>query len=106
MCKIFLTYFYVSQYLVFFCLANFRNKLLLCRLTLCWGEMNLIGQLFIVGSPGLTFDRGSIYMTPFSKRDYNNIELNGKHVSYLNWSQKAFFNLSDAFQKQCRTNGT
>ena len=36
----------------FFYLAYFRNKLLLCRLTSWWGEMNLISQFFLVVSPG------------------------------------------------------
>ena len=53
MCKTFLIYFYVSRHLIFFCLANFRSKLLLCRLTLRWGEMILIDQFFLVGSLGL-----------------------------------------------------
>ena len=32
--------------LMFIHLANLRNKLLFCRLTLWWGEMNPIGRLF------------------------------------------------------------
>ena len=52
MCKTFLTYSHVSRYLIFFYLSNFRNKLLLYRLTLWWEEMNLIGQFFLVDSPG------------------------------------------------------
>ena len=42
-CKTFLTYFHVSRYSIFFCLASSRNKLLFCRLTLRWEEMNQIG---------------------------------------------------------------
>ena len=40
--------------LIFFYLSNFRDKLLLCRLTLdlWWAEKNLIGQFFLVGSHG------------------------------------------------------
>ena len=34
-------------------LTNFRNKLLFWRLNLQWGEMNLIGWLFLVGSQEL-----------------------------------------------------
>ena len=44
--------FHASRYLMFFCLAYIRNKLLLCKLTLRWGEMNLKGQFFLVGLPG------------------------------------------------------
>ena len=51
MCKTFLTYVHVSTYSILFCLANFTNKLLLGRLTQWWGEINLIGQFFLVCSP-------------------------------------------------------
>ena len=38
-------------------LASFWNRILFCRPTLWWGEMNLIGQIFLVGSPGGDFLR-------------------------------------------------
>ena len=41
--------------MIFIFLANFRNKLLFCRLTLLWGEINLIRRFSLVSSPGLQF---------------------------------------------------
>ena len=53
MCKTLLTYSDISGYLIFIYLANFKNKLLFCWLTLWWQETNLIGRSFLVGSRGL-----------------------------------------------------
>ena len=58
MCKTFLTFMPIfSDTLIFTYLANFGHKLLLFRLTLWWREMNLIGRLFVVGSPGRRGER-------------------------------------------------
>ena len=52
MCKTCLTYSHVSRYPILLYFVNFGNKLLLSRLTLWWGEMNLSGQFSRAGSPG------------------------------------------------------
>ena len=50
-----LTYSHILRYLNFHFLANFRNKLLFCRLTLWWGEINLIRRFSLVSSPDCSF---------------------------------------------------
>ena len=51
MCKTFLTFPIFRDILTFIYLVDFKHKLLFCRPTLWWGEMNLPGRYFLVGSP-------------------------------------------------------
>ena len=46
-----LPYFVIFQLILIY-LANLRNNLLFCKVTLWWEEMNLIGQFFVPGSLG------------------------------------------------------
>ena len=47
----------------------FEIEYYFCRLTLWWGEMNLIGQFFLAGSPGCkNSERVQKYVRGFSTR--------------------------------------
>ena len=50
--KMFLAYHHISQHFHSHSLRQLCNKILFFRLILWWGEMNLVGQFFLVGLPG------------------------------------------------------
>ena len=60
-------YSYISWYFISKYLASFWNRMLCCKLTLWWGEMNPIGHFFVVDSPGRGPEVGSsskIFLQP------------------------------------------